>query len=96
MVLLGRFYISTQNVIFSYGRIKGKMHVESNDLESSGSSHELQDGSGFYSNLTGRWWWSNDDDEEEEADESTWGDWIATWGEAMVISLATKLLRKSK
>ena len=56
--------------------------VENTEVESSGdSAHELLDGSGiegsgFYSNLTGRWWWFDDDEEDEEADESSWADWI--------------------
>lgn len=37
------------------------------------------EGSGFYSNKTGRWWWWNNDDEEEEeeeANDSTWTEWV--------------------
>ena len=44
-----------------------------NEIEGSGI-----EGSGFYSNKTGRWWWwSNDEEEEEEddADDSTWTEW---------------------
>ena len=56
--------------------------VLSTEIESSGDlAHDLLDGSGiegsgFYSNLTGRWWWFDDDKEDEEADESSWADWI--------------------
>ena len=71
--------------------------MESNDVESSGLSHELQEGSGFYSNLTGRLLWSNYDDEGEYVGIGySWVDWIASGVEAFVISAATKLLRKSK
>ena len=59
-------------------------HVENAEVESSGSVYELDgrssiEGSGFYSNQTGRWWWWGDDDEEEEdADESSWTEWIVS------------------
>ena len=60
-------------------------HVENTEVESSGLAYELDgrsgiEGSGFYSNKTGRWWWFGDDEEEEEeeADESTWTEWIVS------------------
>ena len=59
-------------------------HVENTEVESSGSAYELGgrssiEGSGLYSNQTGRWWWFGDDDEEEEdADESSWTEWIVS------------------
>ena len=58
-------------------------HVENAEVESSGSVYELDgrssiEGSGFYSNQTGRWWWWGDDEEEEETEESSWTEWIVS------------------
>ena len=73
-----------------HGRILGETsedqtllsHVENTEVESSGSAYELDgrssiEGSGFYSNQTGRWWWFGEE-EEEEADESSWTEWIVS------------------
>lgn len=74
-----------------HGRILGETsedqtllsHVENTEVESSGSAYELDgrssiEGSGFYSNQTGRWWWFGEEEEEEEADESSWTEWIVS------------------
>ena len=74
-----------------HGRILGETsedqtllsHVENTEVESSGSAYELDgrssiEGSGFYSNQTGRWWWFGEEEEEEEVDESSWTEWIVS------------------
>ena len=77
--------------LVGHGRILGETsedqtllsHVENTEVESSGSAYELDgrssiEGSGFYSNQTGRWWWFGEEEEEEEADESSWTEWIVS------------------
>ena len=85
--------IYIRKYLFGHERILGETSeestllppTESSEVESSGSELEGRsgfEGSGFYSNQTGRWWWFGDDDEEEEeeedADESTWTEWIVS------------------
>jgi len=77
--------------LVGHGRILGETsedqtllsHVENTEVESSGSAYELDgrssiEGSGFYSNQTGRWWWFGEEEEEEEVDESSWTEWIVS------------------
>ena len=81
MAYVGVYLIGDELIL---GETSEDPHVENTEVESSGLAYELDgrsgiEGSGFYSNKTGRWWWFGDDDEEEEeADESTWTEWIVS------------------